>query len=396
MGDALDFRDPTVIDTLLSTNNYNVFFVCSHGSLADNTDGLFQPEPNTILIYTGAGGPGCPIWTDTDDERNFMNLYDKKNIKRTFAGLLGLYDGYTDLLYKVPTDTMRSPQINLSIDEEDIAEKTGFWGVYKHTGRDAGRREFSNIEILPKFTDILMEGTTASEIMALINKEYKSQGKTNIIMFISCRTALKDEARLSEYSDSASAFLTPSHFMLKYKPSGLNIHIPQEESKQKRIYLNYHDSLMPLDPEERNQTVKELLQYLRKKYGLFDMFDDVKTISMISHDNRTHTLQSEVLFESQWDNSFVKKMADGKNMIIIFPAFTEPTFESSLYKFNNNVEYYNPEHIESTVTRRRWAHLSSAKTAKTRKSIKTSKTSNTIHRRFRNTRRKSNRKRNSR
>lgn len=363
----MDFRDPVVIDTLLDSTNYNVFFVCSHGSLANNTDSSFQPDPNTIFIYTGAGKAGFPIWTDVDEERKFMNAFDTKNIKRTFAALLGLYSGLPDLLYKVPNDTLPSPQINLSIDDEDITEKAGFWGVYKHTGRPAGRREFSNIEKLDTFTSVLMEGTTASEIMTLINAEYASQGKTNIIMFISCRTALKDGTRLSDYSDSASIFLSPSHFMLQYKPSGLNIHVPQEESKQKRIYFVYHDLTIPLDPEERNQTVQDLLLYLRKKYGLFDNFRSVKTISMFSRtDNRMHKLQSDVLFESQWDESMLR-MEDGKESIFIFPGFEESQSENNIYRFNNDSEYYNPEHIESTVVRRRWASVKAKKSTKSMK-----------------------------
>jgi hypothetical protein len=154
------------------------------------------------------------------------------------------------------------------------------------------------------------------------------------------------------------------------------MHVPHEKNKQKqkRIYLIYHDYVIPLDPEERNQTVKELLAYLREKYGLFDIFKRVKTITIVG--DRVRTLQSDVLFESQWDESMIR-MKNGMETIYIFPEFEEKQDENILYKFNTNMEYYNPEHIESTVVRRRWASVKSSKSTKSSKSKKRNRAQNT-------------------
>ena len=353
----IPFRDPVIIDAILSdTKNYNVFFVCSHGSLAENKEEAeFEPSPNTILIYTGAGQPGFPISTNKEIEKGWMNLFDPTKIKQTFASFLGLYEDHTDLLYKVPNDRMLCPELLLSIGKEDLVKNIGFWGVYKHTGHVGSRRDFSNIEEIPELTNELYDGIFASTMMTQIYDMYKQQKKTNIIMFISCRTASRSGTRLSNYSIASSIFFAPSHFMLEYKPSGLDEHVPSEEhaSTHSRIYLNYLGDLFPLDPEDRNQTVKELLQFLRMKYKLFD-FPEVKSISIYKYTNKglkgIH-LQSDVLFENQWDESYLTS-TDGKNSLLVHPSFHDDTNNRLIERFTNT-NSYNPEHLETHEVIRR-------------------------------------------
>ena len=355
-----------MIDRLLSdTKLYNVFFVCSHGSLAENrVGGTFTPYPDTILLYTGAGKPGFPIVTNKRMEKNWMNLFDTDTIKQTFAACVGLYEDHTDLLYKVPNDSTASPELLLSIHDEDRAEDVGFWGVFKHTGSGHGkghgkghgnrRREFSNIEEIPELTKELYGGTFASVMMDKIHTKYANQGKTNIILFISCRMASKAGTRIANYSDSASIFYTPSHFMLRYKPSGLDRHIPPENPKRKRIYLQYHDQRIPLDPNEQNQTVVELLQYLRKNYGLFD-YDGVKSITIIHRDQGlVLPLIPDVLFVSQWEESYLTKEGADDNILVILPAFTEPRTNAPFH----STEFYDPEHLETSVVFQKTKHAS--------------------------------------
>lgn len=347
------FRDPVLIDELLSDKkNYNVFFVCSHGSLAENKDkGEFQPSPNTILIYTGAGQPGFPIMTNKEIEKGWMNLFDPTNIKRTFAAFLGLYEGHTDLLYKVPNDRMLSPELFLTISDTDLVEDIGFWGVYKHNGNIGSRREFSNVEEIPKLTKELYEGLFASTMVNHIHTMYKHQNKINIIMFISCRTAHKLETRISDYSISSSIFFSPTHYMLEYKPSGLDDHVPHEKnaSNHKRIYLDYLGVLFPIDPEDRNQTVKELLQFLRIKYKLFD-FPGVKSITIFKYNYKglkgfaRFPLQSDVIFEYQWDESYLTNN-NGKKTLLIHPLFHyDKNVNRQCFA---NTDCYNPENLET-------------------------------------------------
>jgi len=363
----MDFRDPRTIDALLSDpRNYNVFFVSSHGSLAKNEDGgQFPPEPNTILIYTGAGRPGYSVFTNKRMEKEWMNLFDPGVIKQTFAAFLGLYEGHTDLLYKVPNEPC--PEIFLSIGEQDVAKNVAFWGVFKHTGENHGRRNFSNLEEVPELTKTLYEGTFASVMVRTIGKLYAKQGKTNIIFFVSCRNAHKLGARSSNYSESAAPFFSPSHFMTKYVPSGLNAHIPKEAVEpfhRKRIFLLIEDQRLPLDPEERNMTVTELISMLQTKYGVFPALPD----SLYLSDERMpyQPLEKDVLVESQLTEEL---FADGTYQLRVYPSYAA----DRPVPVPHNPLFVDPEHLETAEIVRRGKAMNTplGKKRKTRKTRKT-------------------------
>jgi hypothetical protein len=372
---ATPFRNPAVIDALLSdTRNYNVFFVCSHGALVENQyGGKFEPKSNNILIFTGAGEPGFPIFTNKAMEKEWMNLFDPSSIKTTFAAFLGLYHGHTELLYKVPHDATPSPGIYLTMDDTDRKEDIGFWGVFRHTGQAHSRRHFSNIEELPELTTMLYEGLLASMMMYAINARYKTT--TNILFFLSCRNASRLEGtRLSDYTESASILLAPSHFMLQYVPSGLDTHVPPEEAEQREeIVVKHRDTRILLRKAYRNQTVKELIQFLRANYRLFD-YNGVQTLLVVKPHEVPVILKSDVLFDSQWDDSYLTQ--DGDEYVLrIYPYFKE-THPRNMDV--NTTKYHNPEHIEAAVSRHIRTRMDAKRPTRggrrtTRKSTKKSK-----------------------
>jgi hypothetical protein len=353
---TIPFRNLNVIDNLLSnTRLYNVLFVCSHGALAQNeSGGTFLPDPNSILLFTGAGKPGFPIRTNKTIEKQWMNLFDPDRIKETFAAFLGLYHGHTELLYKVPNDATPCPELYLSIDATDRTEDIGFWGVFQHTGETHGRRPYSNIKEIPELTAELYGGIFASAMMNRIHEMYSKDNKTNIILFISCRTAPKKGTRISEYTESASIFFEPSHFTLEYVPSGLDKHVPKEteEEKDRILYVQHNDVRIPLSYKDRNQTVKELIAFLRTNYKLFD-YDGVKTLLVLKlNPNPKETivvsLLSDVLFESQWDESYFTTDEFGqKDILMIYPETRE--VERANTPFRENI-FYNPEKLETSVS----------------------------------------------
>jgi len=338
------FRTARGIDTLLSSKNYNVFFVCSHGELATNDKGEFDPDPSSILVFTGAGDPGSVLSTNKESEKELMNLFDPTTIKRTFAAFLGMYNAHNDLLYKVHGDVPGSPELSLHIDEQDRITDIGFWGVFKHTGEVGTRRALSNIEEIPRLTQRLYEGTFASTLVKDIHDMYKRQKKVNIIMFISCRVASKRK-RVRNYTNAAAATLPHTHFMESYEPTSLNAHVPLEDVKPARIYLStpLFPSLIPLDLKERIQPVSELLPYLRKRYGMFD-YDGVKSLYIVDKSGTPIPLKNYVPLDSQWDS---EDLVD-TDVLRIYPMFAE---ESTNTGSENG--YHTTELLENAVARRR-------------------------------------------
>lgn len=339
------FRTSRGIDDLLSSKNYNVFFVCSHGELVSNDEtGQFDPDPKSILVFTGAGDPGSVIATNKQIEKELMNLFDPINIKRTFAAFLGMYNAHSDLLYKVHGDVPASPELLLSIDPSDKATDIGFWGVFKHTGSVGTRREYSNIEEIPSLSEQLYDGIFASTLVQEIHDMYKRQNKVNIILFISCRVASKRK-RVRNYTDAAAAALTHTHFMEKYEPTSLDAHVPKEDVKPDRIYLSnpVYPSLVPLDTKDRIQPVSDVLLYIRKRFGMFD-HDGVKSLYVIDKAGNPIRLKPDVPLDSQWHS---EDLVD-KDKLRIHPMFTE---ESKPPASENG--YHTTNLLENSVARKR-------------------------------------------
>ena len=322
------------MDAILSDNRqYNVFFVCSHGTLIpDNamkgTKGQFNPPDNTILVYTGAGKPGYPITTNKAIEKEIMGRFDPSTIKQTFAAFLGLWpDGLRDLLYKVPNDRIPSPEIHLTITDEDRARNIGFYGVYKHTGNESGRRNFKNIEEVPELTEELRDGGTFASTMAE-NIRIMYKHTTNIICFISCRNALRyKDTRLGNYAQSVAPFLANSHFAEVAVPSGLNTHVPSEEEPfhSKTIHfvgyrwfanLSKTEVSISMAPKDRNILVSEFLRTIQNPpYSIFQhrqgLYISTEAIPYLPLDN-------DVLLESQLQESYFEKK-DGQYFLRIYP-----------------------------------------------------------------------------
>jgi hypothetical protein len=372
----LPFRNPQIVDALLSDNRqYNVFFVCSHGSLIpDNprkgTKGQFNPPDNTILVYTGAGKPGLPITSNKAIEKEIMHRFDPSKIKETFAAFLGLWpEGNRDLLYKVPNDRLPSPELSLTIAEADRARNIGFWGVYRHTGQESGRRNFKNIEEMPELTAALRgRGTFASTLTEHIHATYKH--RTNIVCFISCRNALRyTDTRIANYSLASAPFFADSHFAEVAVPSGLNAHVPSEDQPfhtHTVHFIGYRwnadgsqtDVVIPMAPQERNILVSEFLAKIQQAH----VFQGRQGLYLSTHAKPYLPLENDVLLESQLHESYFDKK-DGHYFLRIYPnAELDPEPKKKLMP-----GYFHPNNLEThEVIRRGKAMRNTRKTTNRR------------------------------
>ena len=353
----MDYRNPRVIDELLNnTSNYNVFFVCSHGTLVPNSvGGQFSPSEKSILIYTGAGKSGFPITTNKRIEKTIMDLFNPSTIQSTFAAFLGLYEGLPELLYKVPTE--KSPEIHLSMSEEDRVRDIGFYGVYKHVGVDSGRRNFHTIEEIPELTKQLFDGIFASSLVHMIEQKYLKQGKTNIIVFISCRNATKYKGtRGSNYSESSAPFFENTHFMSQHVPSGLNHAVPiemVEPFRDQSILLAFQSGVhIPLLPTERNILVSDLISLLRTKHGIFTD-PSIKGVWTTDTDGMYRPLANDVLLESQLHTSILRLDSEGQYILPLHPRYLPENVDHSEDFTGNPSGFFHPKNLETVEAIRR-------------------------------------------
>jgi hypothetical protein len=242
-----------------------------------------------------------------------------------------------------------SPEIHLTMRKEDRMRDIGFWGVYKHIGVDSGRRNFHTIEEIPELTNELLEGTFASTLVQTIERKYMKQGKTNIIVFISCRNALKYKGtRGSNYSDSSAPFFQQTHFMSQYVPSGLNFVVPAEKAEPFRdqvIMFVADDLHIPFLPAQRNILVSDLLTLLRTKYDIFTS-PSIKGFWTTDTEGGYIPLIQDVLLESQLNESILTLDSEGQYQLQLFPSFPEMP-EKDEYFTGNTSRFFHPKNLET-------------------------------------------------
>jgi len=341
------FRNPSIINELLSDKTkYNVFFVFTHGELVSTniSEGSFEPDDNNIIVSTGAGQPGCPVWVGEEIDQNWINLFDPKNIKQTFGILLGLSPGLEDLLYKVPGDIPRSPQYWLSYDESNVAEKKGIWGVFKHTGKN-NSKPFDNVEKDEELSEQVKDGTFASLAIDGINEKYPEQ--TNIVFFGSCRSAFRGQAKVKHFAEASAPLFAATHFHTNNTHSGLHAHEPSSENleeKPLRIIMEGRFDIT-LNATQRNVMLQELINAINEKFetnmqGLF-------ILPIIQGEPKLIYLENEALLGGQLKKSYVRETS--RNYILQ----VYPNYEKQNKKTRKSKAKVDPIFLERAEIQRR-------------------------------------------
>ena len=318
---------------------YNVFFVFSHGELVPSTEssGTFEIPPQSILLYTGAGQPGCIHWSTNKEDQDRINMFDPSSIKQTFAAFLGLFPAHEDILYKVHGDTKGAPDIAIHFTEEDI-HKGGIWGVYKHNGKNFGGKILDNVDLEEEMTELL--GKTemkASQMVEKLNQSYEHA--VNIVCFISCRVAFRDETcALMNYVQSASPFLEATHYSTG-KSHTMEIYVPRDKKEMDQpLTLQIYDSSrivhqQTLHSRERNVLVSDILQAM-KDGGILP-----------AETTGFNSLENDVLLSGQLDRAYLK---NGQYYMTIVPIRNQPT-----RKRGRKTETYGINQLTNIAAKRR-------------------------------------------